>query len=133
MISREHVDDSRCSEQGAHGDKSGSGVQHFADNLGLGAQWVTIHIPEAFHKVLQVPDLLTFYLIIPLGWPAVDRRPGWRRELNEIVHHDQYDRNLYMTNEQAYEWLYRLRGATLPKYRESEVDVTQQEQAARDK
>jgi len=104
-----------------------------AASLGLGAQWVTIHIPEAFHKVLQVPDLLTFYLIIPLGWPAVDRRPGWRRELNEIVHHDQYDRNLYMTNEQAYEWLYRLRGATLPKYRESEVDVTEQEEASRDK
>src|SRR5205085_2447758 len=80
-----------------------------AASLGLGAQWVTIHIPEAFSKVLDTPDLLTFYLIIPLGWPAVERRPGWRRELDEIVHHDGYDRSLYMSDEDAYNYLRRLR------------------------
>jgi nitroreductase len=103
-----------------------------AASLGLGAQWVTIHVPEAFTKVLDVPDLLTFYLIIPIGWPAVERRPGWRRELSEMVHHDRYDRRLYMSNEDAYEYLRRLRGATLPKYKSSEVDVTLKEDAARD-
>jgi nitroreductase len=104
-----------------------------AASLGLGAQWVTIHIPEAFSKVMDTPDLLTYYLIIPLGWPAVERRPGWRRELSEIVHHDTYDRSLYMTNEDAYNYLRRLRGATIPKYQSSEVDVTHKEQAAREK
>ncbi|HEY7062080.1 MAG TPA: nitroreductase family protein [Chloroflexota bacterium] len=104
-----------------------------AASLGLGAQWVTIHIPEAFAKVMDTPDLLTYYLIIPLGWPAVERRPGWRRELSEIVHHDNYDRALYMSDEDAYNYLRRLRGATIPKYQSSEVDVSEQERAARDK
>jgi nitroreductase len=103
-----------------------------AASLGLGAQWVTIHVPEAFSKVLDVPELLTFYLIIPIGWPAVERRPGWRRELSEMVHYDRYDRRLYMTDEQALAYLARLRGATLPKYKSSEVDVSALEAAARD-
>ena len=103
-----------------------------AASLGLGAQWVTIHIPEAFSKVMDIPDLLTFYLIIPIGWPAVERRPGWRRELSEIVHHNGYDRSLYMSNEDAYNYLRRLRGATVPKYKSSEVDVSEAEASARD-
>src|SRR3954453_15151474 len=86
-----------------------------AASLGLGAQWVTIHIPEAFTKVLDTPSLLTFYLIIPLGWPAVGRRPGWRREPNGMVHHGGYDRSLYMTDEDASNSLRQLRGAPLPK------------------
>jgi hypothetical protein len=49
-----------------------------------------------------------------------------------MVHHDRYDPSLYMSNEDAYNYLRRLRGATLPKYKSSEVDVTGQEAAARD-
>ena len=33
--------------------------------MGLGTQWVTIHIAEGFKKVLGVPDVMTLYLIIP--------------------------------------------------------------------
>src|SRR5260370_17726044 len=39
--------------------------------LGLGSQHVTIHIQEPFKRILGVPDLLTFSLIMPLGYPPV--------------------------------------------------------------
>jgi hypothetical protein len=92
-----------------------------AATLGLGTQWVTIHIQEPFKRILGVPDLLTLYLIIPVGYPAVEPMTGVRRNLDEIVHHDHYEMSKYMTNKQAIEYLYDLRGKTIGKYRKSYV------------
>src|SRR5258706_6810178 len=39
--------------------------------LGLGSQHVTIHIQEPFKRIFGVLDLLTFSLIMPVGYPAV--------------------------------------------------------------
>ena len=61
--------------------------------LGLGSQHVTIHIQEPFKRILGVPDLLTFSLIMPIGYPAVPPKEGVRRPLDDMVHqtlrHDQ--------------------------------------------
>ena len=92
-----------------------------AASLGLGTQWVTIHIQEPFKRILNVPDLLTLYLIIPIGIPAVEPMLGVRRPVEELVHHDQYDMDRYLTNEQAIEYLYQLRGKTIGQYRRSYV------------
>jgi 5,6-dimethylbenzimidazole synthase len=92
-----------------------------AASLGLGTQWVTIHIQEPFKRILGVPDLLMLYLIIPLGYPAVEPIRGVRRPVSEIVHHDHYDMSKYMTNERILEYLYELRGKTIDKYRRSWV------------
>ncbi len=89
--------------------------------LGLGTQWVTIHIQEPFKRILGVPDLLMLYLIIPLGYPAVEPMRGVRRPLEEIVHYERYDLSKYMSNERVIEYLYELRGKTLGKYRQSFV------------
>jgi nitroreductase len=90
-----------------------------AASLGLGTQWVTIHIQEPFKRILEVPDLLMLYLIIPLGYPAVEPMRGVRRDVADIVHYDRYDMSKYMTNEQIIQYLYELRGKTIPKYRQS--------------
>jgi nitroreductase len=87
--------------------------------LGLGSQHVTIHIQEPFKRVLGVPDLLTFNLIMPLGWPAVPPREGVRRPLDDMVHAETYDMSKYMTNQQALEYLYKLREKTVPVYSHS--------------
>jgi len=87
-----------------------------AASLGLGSQWLTIHIQEPFKKILGVPDLLTLYLIIPIGYPSMERQTGSRRELSEIVHTDRYDMSKYMSDEQILEYLYQLRKKTVPKY-----------------
>ena len=90
-----------------------------AASLGLGSQWLTIHIQEPFKKILGVPDLLTLYLIIPIGYPSMDRQTGNRRELSEIVHYDHYDMSKYMSDEQVLEYLYHLRKKTVPRYAHS--------------
>jgi 5,6-dimethylbenzimidazole synthase len=90
-----------------------------AGSLGLGSQHVTIHIQEPFKRVLGVPDLLTFSLIMPIGYPAVPPKEGVRRPLEDMVHHDRFDMSKYMTNEQTLQYLYALREKTVPVYSHS--------------
>lgn len=85
-------------------------------SLGLGSQWVTIHIQEPFKRILKVPDLLDVYLIISVGYADMERRPGVRRPLEEIVHNDQYDMSKYMSNRQILEYLGQLRGKSMFRY-----------------
>ncbi len=96
-----------------------------AASLGLGTQWVTIHLQEPFKRILGVPDLLMLYLIIPVGYPAVEPMVGVRRELDEMVHYDRYDMSKYMTNEEIIQYLHGLRRKTLGKYRQSYVGKTE--------
>lgn len=85
-------------------------------SLGLTSEWVSIHIQEPFKKILGVPDLVTLYLIIPIGFPDVGAREGVRRPLVEMVHRERYDMSKYMTNEQILRYLYQLRGDTVPQH-----------------
>ena len=62
---------------------------------------MTIHVQEPFKNVLGVPDLMMLYLIIPIGYPAVQPSEGVRRSLDEIVHHDHYDNSKFMSNERV--------------------------------
>jgi 5,6-dimethylbenzimidazole synthase len=90
-----------------------------AGALGLGSQHVTIHIQEPFKRVLGVPDLLTFSLIMPIGYPAVPSKQGVRRPLEDMVHHDKFEMAKYMTNEQILHYLRGLREKTVPVYAHS--------------
>jgi 5,6-dimethylbenzimidazole synthase len=87
--------------------------------LGLGSQHVTIHIQEPFKRILGVPDLLTFSLIMPIGYPAVPPKEGVRRPLADMVHHERFDMSKYMSNKDVVEYLYRLREKTVPVYSHS--------------
>ena len=84
--------------------------------LGLGSQWVTIHIQEPFKRILGVPDLLTLHSIIPIGYPSADRGAGFRRELATMVHNDRYDMSKYLTNDKFIDYLKELRADTIPHY-----------------
>src|SRR3954452_15117515 len=92
-----------------------------AASLGLGTQWVTIHIQEPFQRILDVPDLLMLYLTTPIGSPAAEPIRGVRRPVADLVHHDRYEPAKYMSNQRVIEYLYELRGKTLDKYRQSYV------------
>jgi nitroreductase len=124
--------------QGAH--TFGRGQSHLTDGLanasmmmhlaaaalGLGSQHTTIHIEDPFKRVLGVPDLLTFNLIMPIGYPDVPSKEGVRRPLEDMVHHDHYDMSKYMTNEQALQYLCQLREKTVPVYRNSYTGQSQE-------
>ena len=59
------------------------------------------------------------YLIIPIGYPAVEPIRGVRRPLDVMVHRERYDESKYMPNERVIEYLYELRGKSIDKYRQS--------------
>jgi hypothetical protein len=80
---------------------------------------VTIHIQEPFKRILGVPDLLTFSLIMPIGYPAVPPKEGVRRPLADMVHREKFDMSKYMSNEQTIRYLYSLREKTVPVYSHS--------------
>jgi 5,6-dimethylbenzimidazole synthase len=84
--------------------------------LGLGSQWVTIHIEGSFKRLLGVPDVMTLYQIIPVGYPDGPHKKTTRRKLSELVHHDHYDRKKHMTNKQIVEYVRSTREKTMSKY-----------------
>lgn len=77
--------------------------------LGLGTQWVTVHIEGPFKALLDIPDLMTCFSIIPVGVPAAAPAKGSRRPLEEMVHYGQYDRGKLMSNRQILEYIDGLR------------------------
>jgi hypothetical protein len=90
-----------------------------ADPNGLGSQHVTIHIQEPFKRILGVPDLLTFSLIMPIGYPAVPPKEGVRRPLDDMVHRERFDMSKYMSNKEVIDYLLKLREKTVPVYSHS--------------
>lgn len=85
--------------------------------MGLGTQWVTLQIEDGFKRVLNIPDVMTVYTIIPVGYPDVTPKKGQRRPLAEMLHYNKYNRSKYMSNRQILEYITSLRGKTLAKYK----------------
>jgi len=94
--------------QGAH--TFGRDQSHLTD--GLANTSMMMHL-------LGVPDLLTFSLIMPIGYPAVAPKEGVRRPLEDMVHAERFDMSKYMSNREVIEYLYRLREKTVPVYSHS--------------
>jgi 5,6-dimethylbenzimidazole synthase len=95
-------------------------------SLGLTSEWVSIHIQEPYKRILNIPDLLMVYLIIPIGHPDVPAREGVRRPLEHMVHRERYDMSKYMSNEDVIRYLYSLREATVPVHSASRGVTTDQ-------
>ena len=83
----------------------------------LGTQWVTIHIEDGFKRILNVPDVMAVYTIIPVGYPDVTPKKGMRRPLAEIVHYNGYDHSKHMSHQQIIKYISELRRKTMPKYK----------------
>ena len=75
-----------------------------ATSLGLGSQYVSDasspYMATMLKVLLGVPEPLKIYHLIPISYPAgsVDPRP--RRELDEIVHYEKYDRNKFRNDKE---------------------------------
>jgi len=82
--------------------------------LGLGVQWVSIEEPSMgpFKNLLGIPEIYHIYSIVPMGYPAYQPSPAYRRELKEITHSDKYEMSKYRTDEQIIEYIATLRKTT---------------------
>ena len=66
--------------------------------------------------LLGIPKELRVYNIVPLGYPAYEPPPTYRRELSEIVHYERYDQSKYRSDEDIWNYLVQLRKKTAPAY-----------------
>ncbi|MBI2955334.1 MAG: nitroreductase family protein [Chloroflexi bacterium] len=85
---------------------------------GLGSQWVTVsRLPEELIKpILGVPTILRILSLVPIGYPAYQPKPTFRRELREIVHYERYDMSRARSNEDVQEFIRSLREHSRPAY-----------------
>ncbi|MFC1930525.1 nitroreductase family protein [Chloroflexota bacterium] len=95
--------------------------------LGLGSQWVSIHayIEGKLKALLGVPDMFTIQTIIPIGYPAYQPPPPYRRKLSEIMHFDRYEQSKFRTDKEIKDYIRLLRGRTKRGY---EVGVEQEKE-----
>ena len=70
--------------------------------LGLGAQWVSVTATDyvqAFTKdLLGIPKELEIYDMLAVGYPGAEPRVRPVKALEDIVHHDGYDKAKYRTD-----------------------------------
>ena len=78
-----------------------------ASALGLGSQWVSVNRTTEEHMkvLLDVPEELAIHTIIPVGYPAYEPQPPYRRNLEEIIHFEKYDRLKYRSGDDIFHYL----------------------------
>lgn len=76
-----------------------------AASLGLASQWYTgtSHpaTEQEIRTIIGIPESLTIYDMMVLGYPASPPNPKEVRPLNEIIHHDDCGPQDFRTNEQV--------------------------------
>ncbi len=85
-------------------------MQLAATALGLGVEWVTIDQPtgEMMKPILGIPPLIRLFTLVPIGYPA-HQPTSFRRELNELVHHEKYDMSKFRSQADIQEFVKSLR------------------------
>ncbi len=78
---------------------------------GLGSQWLTIGpvFEGEFRKFLGVPEVFTIQMMMPLGYPKQEPKPGFRRSLKEMVHRERYDMSKFRSNQDIIDYVIKLR------------------------
>ncbi|MBI4186455.1 MAG: nitroreductase family protein [Chloroflexi bacterium] len=87
--------------------------------LGLGAQWVSVNSTwqTSLGLLLGVPEGFIIPVVVPVGYPAYEPSPPYRRELEEIMHFEKYDWSKYRSPEDIYQFVINLRQRTKPHYK----------------
>jgi len=82
-----------------------------AASLGLGATWVSLTQPmsEELKVILGVPPVLRVFTLAPIGYPAHEPSPPYRRKRSEIVHHEKYDMGKFREQADIQEFIRHLR------------------------
>jgi len=92
-----------------------------ATSCGLGAQWISVNytVEGRLKALLDVPEEIAIHTIVAIGHPAREPAPGYRRDLDEILHFEKYDRRKYRSGDDIYKFLLALRQKTRPSYNQS--------------
>jgi 5,6-dimethylbenzimidazole synthase len=78
-------------------------------SLGLGGQWVSgvagVYAQAQTKKLLGIPQQMTVYDMLAIGYPDMEPKPRMKREMKDMVHFDNYDPSKYASDEQVKEFI----------------------------
>jgi len=83
-----------------------------AKSLGLGSQWVSAAggvMEDHLKELLNIPKEFKIYDMMAVGYPAYQIGPRSPRKIDEMKHHEQYDRSKLRTDQQIKEFIKNLR------------------------
>jgi nitroreductase len=84
-----------------------------AVTLGLGAQWVSAtgspFVSPLLKELLAIPEDLSVYDMMALGYPAAQPKERFIRERSDMVHYGCYDRAKYRNAREMRDFILRLR------------------------
>ncbi len=61
-----------------------------AADLGLGTCWIAAFDSEAAKEILKIPEDVEPLLFTPLGYPADEPGPKSRKELDDLIHYEEW-------------------------------------------
>jgi nitroreductase len=87
-------------------------MQLAAKSLGLGSQWVSATggvMENELKELLHIPEKIKIYDMMALGYPAYSLGPRSPRNIEEMIHYDQYDRSKLRSDQQIKDFTKNLR------------------------
>lgn len=82
-------------------------IQLAATAAGLNSEWISV-TPDwegSLKNLLGIPEVYRLPLMAALGQAANEPRPGFRRNLNEIVHSEKYDMSKFRSPEAVLDYI----------------------------
>ncbi|MBI4334754.1 MAG: nitroreductase family protein [Chloroflexi bacterium] len=77
-------------------------VMHLAATAaGLNSEWISVSPvwEGSLKNILGVPELYRLPVMVALGYAAKEPKPGFRRDLDDIVHNEKYDMSKFRSSE----------------------------------
>jgi 5,6-dimethylbenzimidazole synthase len=93
-------------------------IQLAAAALGLGSCWLSVakSVECVVKTILGVPEAIEVHTIVPVGYPAYEPPPGYRRAIGELVHYEKYDSSKFRSLDDIIKQLVEIRKKAGPGY-----------------
>ncbi|MCL1895377.1 MAG: nitroreductase family protein [Clostridiales bacterium] len=81
--------------------------------LGYGSEWVSLerNVEQKFKRLLGIPDDLELHSLVVVAKPPYEAPPGYRRPLEDYVHYESYNMDLFSTTQDIVEQIMASRKA----------------------
>lgn len=91
-------------------------TQLAAASLGLSSARIDTNSQDGYRKVLDIPEPVRLYCMVPIGHRAYEPGPPRRFPTEDLIHYEKYDRDKLMVGAQFLEHLKKIRGAARGAY-----------------
>lgn len=91
-------------------------IQLAAASLGLSSARIDTNSQDGYRKVLDLPEPLRLYIMVPVGYRAYQPGPPKRLPIEDLVHYEKYDNSKLLVGEDILEHIKKIRGAAKGAY-----------------